>query len=456
MYYNLDILSTAIGALIGAVFGGVGAAPGAALGFEIGLQIVELYGLAMLAQWLAQSLTGIGSAFGSFISQIWDANGDEKKLKAAAVTLADAIAKLVGFLLETLAAHIIVKGAKALLNTKFVKTVGEKPFAKWTSERVANQQARRNTAINTVVEKVKPKKSEAPTTKPEPKTAVGTRAEIIKQLQEKHGKAVIDTLLKQCKDNVVWLKRFLEKFETPYEVRSMLKACGDAARLNKLLNAAESRGLGIKGVYDAVAYYGKNLSELLKTSENEVSAAVELMKFEKADGGHAVTSHDPQITNAQLQNRIKTAIAPDGRVSGTHTSSRFNSVSEMLKIREYSISEFVREFNAANLTTPLDLTRPPSPSLVAANGGNPGRVMLRGIDVSTQPIIGNKSIGTSFEVPMSIRNPTKLTVPSGSATGRNAWPASSISEVTTPITKVRVALTWNGKKWVLGQFFPIP
>ena len=92
----------------------------------------------------------------------------------------------------------------------------------------------------------------------------------------------------------------------------------------------------------------------------------------------------------------------------------------MLKIREYSISEFVREFNAANLTTPLDLTRPPSPSLVAANGGNPGRVMLRGIDVSTQPIIGNKSIGTSFEVPMSIRNPTKLTVPSGSATGRNA------------------------------------
>jgi Domain of unknown function (DUF4157)/Bacterial SH3 domain len=142
-------VSTAVGAIIGAFAGGVGAAPGAALGFEIGLQIIEIYGLAMLIQWLAQSLKGIGGAFGSFIGQVWSANGDQKALEQAAKTLADAIAKLVGFLLEALAAFVIAKGSQAVMKTKFADTVGKTELGKWVGTRVQNQQARRNNAINT-------------------------------------------------------------------------------------------------------------------------------------------------------------------------------------------------------------------------------------------------------------------------------------------------------------------
>jgi hypothetical protein len=312
-------------------------------------------------------------------------------------------------------------------------------------------------------------KKEPPTETTPQKTSATQRTEIIKALQEKYGKAVIDTLLRQCQDNVIWLKRFLEKFGTPYEVRRLIGVCGDAARLNRLTSATEPQGLGAKGVYDASSYYGKALPEILKRSQSEVNAAVELMKLEKADGGHAVGSHGPQVTDAQLKHRINTAIAPDGRVSFTHTSSRFDSFSEMLKIREYAINEYVKEFNTQNPGINLDITKPPSPQLQAMYPANPNRVMLRGQKISTQPITGRKSIGTSFTVPdtplanpgnlspaPTIRNTTKFNITSGPAAGKKGWPSSEIVELKTPITQVQIALTWNGSKWVVGQFFPVP
>jgi Domain of unknown function (DUF4157)/Bacterial SH3 domain len=447
-------VSTAAGALIGAFAGGVGAAPGAALGFEIGLQIVELYGLAMLVQWLAQSLIGIGGAFGSFINQVWDANGDEAKLKLAAQTLADAIAKLVGFLLEALAAYIIAKGTQAVMKTKFADTVGKTELGKWAGERLKNQQARRNEVLDKALGKDKdPKEPEAP--KDEPVSAASKRAEIIKQLQEKHGKAVIDTLLKQCGDNVVWLKRFLEKFETPYKVREFLQACGDAPRLNKLLNAVESRGLGTKGVQAVIEYFGKRTPELLKRSEVEVSAAVELMTREIADGGHSLDRHGPDITKQELIDRITTGRAPDGQISPTHTSSKFNSYSEMLKAQDYAKQKFVEHYAS---TVGLDLSRPPNSSMPAPNAR--GEVFLQSIVVDVTPVIGNKSIGSGYTVPAAQRPVPSSQYPTGTGTnvpgvGR-VNPPSAVIEITQPITKVQIGLKWNGKKWVVGQFFPSP
>lgn len=127
--------STAAGALIGALFGGVGAVPGAQIGFEIGLMILQYYGLAMLIEAVLSMAGNLFGQLGSFISQVWKANGDAKRLDTAGKTLADALGVLVSALLAVLAAYLTKRGGDALAKTRFAGKVGNTQIASWLAER---------------------------------------------------------------------------------------------------------------------------------------------------------------------------------------------------------------------------------------------------------------------------------------------------------------------------------
>ncbi len=121
--------STVIGAIIGAVAtGGVATAPGAAIGFQVGTWLLEWLGLGFLVVWGAGKLTQVFGAFGSFVTKVWNANGDQQKLKEAGVALADALAILAVAALQILVTLAIAKGlgaaTRGLANTRFGKAIG--------------------------------------------------------------------------------------------------------------------------------------------------------------------------------------------------------------------------------------------------------------------------------------------------------------------------------------------
>jgi hypothetical protein len=138
-------ITTAIGAILGGIFGvGAGAAPGAAAGFEVGMVIIEWLGLAMLVVWIGQALAQLAIAFGSFLATVWDARGNDEKLKKAGRQWADAIATMIAKILEGLLMLVMArglpKGIEALKGTRLGAAVGETRGAQWLSERSASIQ----------------------------------------------------------------------------------------------------------------------------------------------------------------------------------------------------------------------------------------------------------------------------------------------------------------------------
>ena len=118
----LTALLTAGGALIGGP-------AGAAIGFKVSMAIIHWLGLGMLMLWPGQSLVKIGGAFGSFVTMVWNARSDHKKLDAAAHQLAEALGVLVGVLVEAVVMCVAVWGAGkafgALKNTALGRALGE-------------------------------------------------------------------------------------------------------------------------------------------------------------------------------------------------------------------------------------------------------------------------------------------------------------------------------------------
>ena len=142
--------STAIGAIIGAFAGGVGAAPGAAIGFEIGLQIVKLYGLAMLAEFVLNKIGSIASSLGTFIEIAWNANGDPGEIERAARMCADTMGNFVALMLEAVVAWALARGGvqakETISKTRFGQIVGETRIVRWLDQRL-NAKARRDRMV---------------------------------------------------------------------------------------------------------------------------------------------------------------------------------------------------------------------------------------------------------------------------------------------------------------------
>ncbi|MBK7535435.1 MAG: hypothetical protein IPI49_08645 [Myxococcales bacterium] len=134
-------ISTALGAAIGALAGGAGAAPGAAAGFEVGMVLLHWLGLGFLAAWVTSSAVKVGSSFGKFLGQVWNARGDATKVDAAARQFAEAIGTLCGVLLEALVMWAAAIGAGQamgiLRGTRFGKGFQSTAAGEWLARRAA-------------------------------------------------------------------------------------------------------------------------------------------------------------------------------------------------------------------------------------------------------------------------------------------------------------------------------
>ena len=122
------VTTSAAGAIIGAFFGGVGAAPGAALGFQFGMWLLEWLGLGFLVAWGVSKLAQVFAALGTFVTSVWNANGDQKALQAAGLALADALAVTAVTALQILVTLGVAKGlgvaTRGLANSRFGKMIG--------------------------------------------------------------------------------------------------------------------------------------------------------------------------------------------------------------------------------------------------------------------------------------------------------------------------------------------
>ncbi|EAU62893.1 SH3 domain-containing protein [Stigmatella aurantiaca] len=138
----LMALATGAGAAIGVFFGGVTAVAGAAIGFEVGLIILEWLGLAMLVGWAAESLKRIGAAFWAFLCTVWKAGGKQSEVDRGARAFAEALADLLGTILEALVMIAASSGVSATVNmlrgTAFGRRFGENKLGDWLDARIDN------------------------------------------------------------------------------------------------------------------------------------------------------------------------------------------------------------------------------------------------------------------------------------------------------------------------------
>ncbi|EPX57932.1 hypothetical protein D187_004466 [Cystobacter fuscus DSM 2262] len=122
--------------VVGVVTGG----SGAAYGFELGLLILEWMGLAMFVGWVAESLATVGGEFAKFFSAVWEAKGRVSKLEQAAQQFAEALAALLGKLLELALMVAASKGvswaANALRGTPIGRCIGEGKIGEWLGKRL--------------------------------------------------------------------------------------------------------------------------------------------------------------------------------------------------------------------------------------------------------------------------------------------------------------------------------
>ena len=130
---------TAAGAAIGGILtGGAGTALGAEAGFELSLVFLEWLGIGFLIKWIVDAVTETAAAFGRFLSSVWDARGDEDKLDLSGKDFAEAVATLIGNLLEALALWAASVGMNAaiakLRESRFGRSLGE-ALVRWLSER---------------------------------------------------------------------------------------------------------------------------------------------------------------------------------------------------------------------------------------------------------------------------------------------------------------------------------
>jgi hypothetical protein len=123
-------------AVAGVVTGGTGAAAG----FELGLLILEWVGLAMFVGWVTESLATVGTEFARFFNAVWEAKGRAFNLDQAAQRFAEALATLLGKLLELALMVAASKGvswaANALRGTPIGRCIGEGTLGDWLGKRL--------------------------------------------------------------------------------------------------------------------------------------------------------------------------------------------------------------------------------------------------------------------------------------------------------------------------------
>ena len=196
--------------------------------------------------------------------------------------------------------------------------------------------------------------------------------------------------------------------------------------------AANGLGSGHEGLVPArglrpLRPAGRGGRELSAGAEREAAFKRQALELERRDGGHSLARHGPEVSPAALERRIRTGVAPDGKVSPTAGSSRFVSHEEWVKTRETA-------WRAIQETYGVDLARPPTP------GGAPEYVIV----VEHNRVIDDGFIGVGARV--------KAPNPRGAKPVRVYRDTQAVRGVTRTSTRA----TWSeaSGRWKIAQHFP--
>jgi hypothetical protein len=156
-------------------------------------------------------------------------------------------------------------------------------------------------------------------------------------------------------------------------------------------------------------------------------------RLERADGGHSLDRHGPDVTNAQLEHRLKTGIAPDGQFSPAPASTKFNSNENWVETRSAALREIQQKEG-------IDLSKPWQPG------------MQKSYDIRLEY---NRAIDDGFIPDTTTAKSTTFSDPITGKTkkGTTYETTNEISGVNGTFTKV----AWDQQlnKWKVIQHFPL-
>ncbi|MBW4599434.1 MAG: hypothetical protein KME29_07425 [Calothrix sp. FI2-JRJ7] len=177
-------------------------------------------------------------------------------------------------------------------------------------------------------------------------------------------------------------------------------------------NAVKKLSQDLKGneIQTLVTDLGNNAVKNLATKgSDEIKAGFEAVKLERADSGHSIARHGPQVSDAALKDRITTGIAPDGKFSPATPSTRFNSFKDWVETRDAALNDAF--INGKG----MDLSKPPG---VGGNPTGPQRVI---VEHTSRPNLGEgfKGTGPKATVHPPGKKPQKLPTGTAPVTGIN-------------------------------------
>jgi hypothetical protein len=185
---------------------------------------------------------------------------------------------------------------------------------------------------------------------------------------------------------------------------------------------------GCKVAKEAVEEGAEALAkEAAEKTARELATKQKAMQLEQLDGGHSVARHGPEVSDADLQKRLTTGVAPDGVFSPTKASTRFNSYEDWMQTRDAAWKGIEYKFG-------IDLRKPPLP------GARQDYKIV---------IEYNRAIDDGFVA--DVTSKVKVADPVNSNKVGKGY--SSYSPVD-GITRTKTAIQWDGKKWKVTQHFP--
>jgi hypothetical protein len=167
--------------------------------------------------------------------------------------------------------------------------------------------------------------------------------------------------------------------------------------------------------------------EAAEKTARELATKQKALQLEALDGGHSVARHGPEVSDADLQKRLTTGVAPDGVFSPTPASTRFNSYEDWMQTREAAWKGVEYKFG-------VDLNKPPLP------GG------VQRYDVIVEY---NRAIDDGFVADLTSK--VKISDPQNPSKAGKGY---QLHNPVDGITRTKTAIQWDGKKWKVTQHFP--
>ncbi|HBW51074.1 MAG TPA: WXG100 family type VII secretion target [Herpetosiphon sp.] len=209
------------------------------------------------------------------------------------------------------------------------------------------------------------------------------------------------------------------------DVAKVVDKVSDASRAIDKADDAADAAKGIDKAADATKA-ADEAAAAAKAAEDASKARA--LALESADGGHSIARHGPEVSDQQLKDRLTTGYAPDGKLSPTSASTKFNSYQDWERTRQSALDDIAKRDG-------VDFSKPPAP-------GEPTRYM-------TTVDHGHPPIGNGFEGV----DGKKIPNPNGGS-GKikvydNTQPLGDISQ-----TKTTVEWNPTTNNWDVVQHFP--